>query len=109
MAIDVQALATSMFQAAWTVLKEKAPEVEAYAEGEFKKIAQTVATIETARLRGQIAPEQAVLLFDMQKSATRSVLLCSSGMELLAAEAALNAAIAAARPVINVALGFALV
>lgn len=109
MAIDVEALGTSMFEAAWKVLKEKAPDVEAYAAGEFKKIAQTVATIEAARLRGQIAPEQAQLLFDMQKSATRSVLLCSSGMELLAAEAAINAAIAAAKPFINSALGFALV
>jgi hypothetical protein len=109
MAIDVQALATTMFQAAWKVLKEKAPEVEGYAEGEFKKIAQTVATIEAARLRGQINPEQASLLMDMQKSATRSVLLCSSGMELLAAEAAVNAALAAARPIINGAIGFVLV
>ena len=109
MAIDIKALADTMFQAAWQVLKEKAPEVESYAEGEFKKIAQTVATIEAARLRGQISPEQASLLFDMQKSATRSVLLCSSGMELLAAEAAVNAALAAARPVINGAIGFALV
>jgi hypothetical protein len=109
MAIDVQVLATTMFQAAWKVLKEKAPDVEGYAEGEFKKIAQTIATIEAARLRGQIAPEQASLLFDMQKSATRSVLLCSSGMELLAAEAALNAALDAARPLINTAIGFALV
>jgi hypothetical protein len=109
MAIDVQALATTMFEAAWKVLKEKAPEVEGYAEGEFKKIAQTIATIEAARVRGQIAPEQAALLLDMQKSATRSVLLCSSGMELLAAEAAVNAALAAARPVINGAIGFVLV
>ncbi|HMJ56731.1 MAG TPA: hypothetical protein VK540_31900 [Polyangiaceae bacterium] len=109
MAIDVQALATTMFQAAWKVLKEKAPDVEGYAEGEFKKIALTIATIEAARLRGQIAPQQASLLFDMQKSATRSVLLCSSGMELLAAEAAVNAALDAARPVINGAIGFALV
>jgi hypothetical protein len=109
MGIDVQALAQTMFQAAWKVLREKAPEVEGYAEGEFKKIALTVATIETARLRGQIGPQQASLLFDMQKSATRSVLLCSSGMELLAAEAAVNAALVAARPVINSAIGFALV
>jgi hypothetical protein len=109
MAIDVEALATTMFQAAWKVLKEKAPEAETYAEGEFKKIAQTIATIELARLRGQIAPAQASLLFEMQKSATRSVLLCSAGMELLAAEAAVNAALAAARPVINAAIGFTLV
>ena len=39
MAIDIQGLATTMFQAAWKVLKERAPEVEGYAEGEFKKIA----------------------------------------------------------------------
>jgi hypothetical protein len=109
MAIDVQALANTMFQAAWKVLKERAPEVETYAEGEFKKIAQTIATIEAARLRGQITPAQASLLFDMQKSATRSVLLCSAGMELLTAEAAVNAAIAATRPLINGAIGFALV
>jgi len=109
MGIDVQALAQTMFQAAWKVLREKAPEVEGYAEGEFKKIALTIATIEAARLRGQIGPQQASLLFDMQKSATRSVLLCSSGMELLAAEAAVNAVLVAARPVINSAIGFPLV
>jgi hypothetical protein len=109
MAIDTEALAETMFQAAWTVLKEKAPEVEDYAQGEFKKIALTIATIEGARLRGQIAPEQAALLLDMQKSATRSVLLSSSGIELLAAEAALNAALNAGRTAINSALGFALV
>ena len=109
MAIDIPALADTMFQAAWKVLKEKAPDVHGYAEGEFKKIAQTVATIEAARLRGQVSPEQASLLFEMQKSATRSVPLCSSGLELLAAEAAVNAALAAARPVINGAIGFALV
>jgi hypothetical protein len=109
MAIDVEALATQMFDAAWNVLKERAPDVRTYAEGEFKKIAQTVATIELARIRGQITAEQAALLLDMQKSATRSVLLCSSGMELLAAESALNAALAAARPVVNDALGFALI
>jgi hypothetical protein len=109
MAIDVEALAKVMFEAAWKVLKEKAPEVEGYAEGEFKKIAQTIATIEAARVRGQIKPEQAALLLDMQKSATRSVLLCSSGIELLAAEAALNAALDAGRAAINSTLGFALV
>ena len=109
MAIDIDALAKTMFQAAWTVLKEKAPEVEGYAQGEFKKIAQTIATIEAARVRGQITPQQAALLLDMQKSATRSVLLCAAGIELLAAEAALNAALDAGRTAINSALGFTLV
>lgn len=109
MAIDIESLAKSMFQAAWSVLKEKAPEVESYAVGEFKKIAQTVATIELARLKGQVTEEQAKLLFDMQKSASRAVLLTSTGMELLAAEGAINAALAVVRPAVNAALGFALV
>ena len=83
MAIDVEQLATTMFQAAWTVLKGKAPDVATYAEGKFKKIAQTIATVEAGRVRGQITEKQAELLLDMQKSATRSVLVCSSGMESL--------------------------
>jgi hypothetical protein len=109
MAIDIEGLAKTMFQAGWKVLRDKAPEAQAYAEGEFKKIAQTIATIEVARVRGQVTPQQAALLLDMQKSATRSVLLCASGVELLAAEAALNAALDAGRTAINSSLGFALV
>jgi hypothetical protein len=109
MAIDVKTLADDMFGAAWRVLSAKAPEIETYATGEFKKIAQTMATIEAARVLGQISPEQAALLLDMQKSASRSVLLCAAGVELLAAEAAINAALEVARPVVNKAIGFALV
>jgi hypothetical protein len=108
MALDVQKLATTMFDAAAGVLKVKAPGILSYAKGEFQKIALTIATIESERAAGQITDDQANILLDMQTSASRSVLLTASGLALLDAEAAINAALDAVKPIVNAALGFAL-
>ena len=58
---------------------------------------------------GQINPQQAELLFDMQKSASRSVLLTVKGLSLLAAQEAINAALAVVRTVVNTAVKFPLI
>jgi hypothetical protein len=108
MAIDVDALAKQMFDAAFGVLKGKAPTIRSYAQGECAKIANTFATIESELLSGQISQAEATILLDMQKSATRSVLLSSEGLGLLTVESATNAALAVVRPIVNAALGFAL-
>lgn len=109
MALDIEKLGKDMFTAAFAVLKQKAPEIEAYARSEFRKIAETLATIESEKLAGRISDEQALLLFEMQKSATRSVLLTSSGLSLLAAEAAINAALDVVKVAVNAAIGIVLI
>ncbi len=109
MAIDAGALAKQMFDAAFAVLKGKAPSIAGYVQGECAKIAQTFITIEDGAQSGQISPDEAAVLLDMQKSATRSVLLSAEGLGLLAVEQAINAALDVVRPIVNAALGFALV
>jgi hypothetical protein len=98
-----------MLTAALPILKNKAPEIAVFAEGEFKKIALTIATIETELARGEINEHQAKLPLDIQKSATRSVLLASEGLSLLVVEASINAALDVVRAAVNGALEVALV
>ena len=108
-AIDAQALTKQMFDAAFGVLKGKVPTMGGYVQGECAKIAQTVTTIEAELQSGQISQAQAAILLDMQKSATRSVLLSAEGLGALAVEQAINAALNVVRPIVNAALGFALI
>ena len=109
MSLDVSALAERMLGAARDVLAAKWPEIEDYAEGETKKLAQSLAAIEKLRVRGQITEEQARLHLDIQKNASRTVLLTLEGLGLLAAEQAINAALTAVKDTVNTALGFALI
>jgi hypothetical protein len=109
MALDVDALAKQMFVAAFDVVKAKAPSIGAYVGVECTKIAHTMATIESEAKANQISQDQAKILLDMQRSATRSVFLTAEGLGLLTTAAALNAAFDAVRSVVNTAVGFALV
>jgi len=108
MAIDVAALAAQMSNAALPILKSSAPSIGGYVQGECAKIAQTIATIESERAASGISDDEAKLLLEMQKGAMRSVLLSAEGLGLLAVEKAINAALDAVKPIVNVALGFAL-
>jgi hypothetical protein len=102
-------LAKDMLAAALTVLRDKAPEARDFAKVEFRKIADTIVSIERLHGEGRITKQQAGLLLDMQKNASRSVLLALEGLGLLAAEAAINAALGVVRSAVNGVLGFALV
>jgi hypothetical protein len=98
-----------MASAAATVLKKKQwRDAGVYAEGEFRKLAQTVTTIASLRARRRITRPQAELLLEMQHNAMRSVLLTVEGIGILAAEAAINAALGAARDTLNRAIGWRL-
>ena len=90
MAVDADALAAQMFNAAFEVLKGHAPTIGAYIQDQCQK-------------------EQAAVLFEMQKSAVRSVLISAEGLSALAVEEAINAALGAVRAVVNTALGFSLI
>jgi hypothetical protein len=105
MALDLERLAKDMFTAAFGVLRDRAPQIKALAESECKKIAQTLVTIEIELAKGEISREEGALLIEMQKSATRSVLLMTQGVSLLIAEQALNSALDVVRATVNAAAG----
>jgi len=98
-----------MATAAAGVLGSKWPGVRSFATTEFQKIAQTVASIGTQVASGEISTDQAAILLDMQENASRAVLASLEGMTLIAAEQAINAALAAVKGVVNTFVGFALI
>ena len=108
MALDAPRLATEMVNAAKAVLSDKWSEIEEYARTELRKLADTLALIERLLAAGRITPEQARLHLEIQKNAGRAVLLTVEGLGVLAAEEALDRALAAVRHAVNTALKFAL-
>jgi hypothetical protein len=106
--LDIPELLASMGEAAGGVLKNKWPGVRSFATLEFQKIAQTVAMIGEGVADGEITRDQATILLNMQKTASRAVIASSEGMGLIAAEQAINAALAAVKGPINAFVGFAL-
>jgi|SRR5215472_116279 len=109
MSLNAGALAKKMLAAALPILTTHAVDAEAFASVEFKKIADTIVSIQIMLQAGQINNQQAELLLEMQKSASRSVLLTLKGLSLLTAEEAINAALAVVRAVVNTALKFPLI
>jgi len=109
MALDVGTLVSQMLGAALPILKKGAEDAESFAKTEFTKVAQTIVSIGEQLAAGQINEEQAGLLLDMQKSASRNVLLTLEGLALLAVEEAINAALDVVKTVVNKAVGFALI
>ena len=109
MALDIQQLLTPMLNAAKGVLGNKWPGIQNYAESEFKKIGQNILDIEKNTLQGNYSENQVRILFDIQRNATKTVLLTLEGMTLIMTEQAINAALGAIRDVVNKAIGFTLI
>jgi hypothetical protein len=109
MALDAGILASQMLGAALPILKKNATDAESFARTEFAKIAQAIASIGEQVSAGQMNEQQAAFLLDMQKDASKNVLLTVQGLALLAVEAAINAALDVVKTVVNTALGFALI
>ncbi len=108
MSLDAGQLAATMLSAALAVLEQKTPVIRAYAEGEFRKIAQAIVTIEALVAADRISPAEAALHVQLQRGASRTVLMTVKGLGLLEAEAAINAALDAVRATVNAALPFEL-
>jgi hypothetical protein len=107
MAISASALVGPMLGAMQGVFEDQWPEIKDYAEGEAKKLADSLAQIVKLRATGQINEDECYLLLEMQKNTARTVLLALKGMALLLVEQAINAALQAVRDVVNGAIGFA--
>jgi hypothetical protein len=108
MSLDVGELAKKMFEAFESSLTDKWPEVKDYAETEAKKMAESLVMIEKLILTDQINEEQAKLHFQIQRNATRMVLLTIEGLGIIAVEQAINAALDVLKDTVNTALDFTL-
>lgn len=108
MSLDVTQLGKDILAAFNGALIDKWPEISEYGEAEAKKLAQTLVMIETLKISGKITKEQAALHLDIQKNATRMVLMTIEGLGILAAEAAITAALNEVKESVNTALGFSL-
>ncbi|MFH7524067.1 hypothetical protein AB2J22_01960 [Aeromonas sp. A5] len=108
MSLNGEQLASDIIAALKEVFSARWPEIKSYGETEGKKLAQTLVMIEALKASGEINEEQAALHLEMQKNATRIVLLTFEGLGILAVEAALNAALNVVKDTVNKAIGFAL-
>jgi hypothetical protein len=108
MSLDVAELTATMLQAFKDELSDKWPAIKGYAETEAQKLAENFAMIERLRLAGDITPEQARLHHEIQRNASRTVLLAVKGLSLVAVEQAINAAMNALKDSVNGALNFTL-
>ncbi len=109
MSLDVTELSLKMLDAFRGELSEKWADVEDYAETESKKLAENFVMIEKLKRTGKITEEQAKLHHEIQRNASRSVLLTTEGLGLLAVEQAINAAMSVLKESVNGALNFALI
>ena len=109
MPVDVKALGKDMGKAAVKSLKGNGAEATEFAKSESRKLADTLELITRGVAKGEITPERAKLLLEMQQHASKSVLLAIEGIGILAAEQAVNAALGVARDAVNKAVGFPLI
>jgi hypothetical protein len=108
MSLDAVKLGKDILAALNGSLAEKWPDVKDYGEAEAKKLAQTLVMIGTLKATGKINQEQVELHLEMQKNATRMVLMTIEGLGVLSAEAAINSALSAVKDNVNNEIGFTL-
>ncbi len=106
--IDVDQVASQAAQKIIQTLAGTAKDVASYAKAEAKKLATSAAEIATLRATGQITEEEAKLHLDIQKHASRAVLMGIEGVSLLGAEQAINGALSVIGDAVRAATGLAL-
>lgn len=105
MNIDIDKLLKAMLQAASAALKKQWPKAKDYASNEFRKLLLEAQHIAQLKAAGKITEQEAFYLMNLQRNASRAVLLTIEGLGIIAVEAAINAALAVVRDTINSALG----
>lgn len=108
MALRIRDLTKAMVDASRDVFADSWPDIKDYARAEFKKVAESIATVTRLRVAGKITDEKAQLHLEIQKNAARMVMLTVEGLSLIMVERAINAAMDAVRDTVNTAVGFAL-
>ena len=108
MSLSASKLGKEILAALKGSLADKWPDIKEYGESEAKKLAHTLVMIDALTASGKIDKEQARLHLEIQKNATRTVLLTLEGLGILTVEDAINAALKAVKDTVNTSVGFAL-
>lgn len=103
--INVDALASQVAEKITEILVGTGKDIAAFAEAEGRKFAVSAAEITKLRLTGEIDDEEARLHLEIQKSASRTVLMAIAGISIIAAERAANAALEIVGQAIKTATG----
>lgn len=106
MPINIPYLATEMLAAAKPILQNHWSEIKDYAEIEFKKFLSAAANIEDLLLEGKINQERARILINFQLKSIENVFLTIEGLQLIAVQNAINAAVSVVKDTINSSIGF---
>jgi len=106
---NIEDMAQQMVTAASRALSGKSQAAIGLARTEFPKIARSVEFIESEYASGRMSQEDARSHLALQENSVRTALLAIKGIELIAVESAVNAALDVVRDVVNSALGFALI
>ena len=106
--VDLEALVNAMGKAALPHLKAGAAKAKEFGKGEADKMARTAVMLAQGIANGTIDEEEAQLVLDVQKNASRSVLLTIKGLGIVAVENAINAAMDVLRQTIKAATGIVL-
>ena len=111
MALDADALLSTMSKAAATAFGKVWKDVKSYTIPELRKLAGTFVDIELglSAKPPYYTKESADILFRMQVRATQSILTATTALTMMQVEKALNQILAAVRVAINEAVKFALV
>lgn len=108
MSLDVGQLAGGILGAFEGAFADQWPKVRDFATGEAQKLAVSMVQITGLYATHQISEAEASVLLEMQRNATRTVLLAIEGMGIITVEMAINAALDVVKDAVNGAIGFAL-
>ena len=104
-AFDFEALVKDMGKAAIPHLKGGAAKAKVFGKVEADKMARTAMMLATGVAAGKIDQEEARLVLEVQKNASRSVLLTIKGLGIVAVENAINAAVGVLMKAVQTATG----
>jgi hypothetical protein len=105
---DANAVGSEAAKKMVSILSGAGKDVVSYAQAEAKKLAMSAQEIAIMRASGDITEEELKLHLDIQKNASKAVLLAVAGVSILAAEAAINAALEIVGGALKTATGMAL-
>jgi len=109
MALKVSDLVSSMVKAAQASLGKDWPKARDFARPEIDRLARTLRDITQLAAAGKVNKQQARALLAIHKNTAQTVLLTIEGLGIIAAENAINAALAAVKEAVNAAAGVAIV
>jgi replicative superfamily II helicase len=102
--IDIQQLVQKMLSASKGELGNHFKEARDYAAQSYKNILENADLLASKAANGELSEEQAKILLNMHIKAAQNVLLTIEGIGIVAAERAINAAIAVVKDAANALL-----